>query len=100
MKRIIRFFVIVTIFSSLSLLYAQEPLETSMDIAEVSYSAMPFPEVETMMNNGGALSANASAIKLPIESSTNFCGVIAAILCVFIAVIISFRIRRNTLKLF
>ncbi|MCH2194783.1 hypothetical protein [Kordia sp.] len=100
MKRIIHFISIVIIFSSLSLMYAQEPLETSVDVVEVSSNSMPFPEIETMTTNGSTLANTGNSIKLQVESSTSFVCVIAAILAICIIIIISFRIRKNTLKLF
>jgi hypothetical protein len=49
---------------------------------------------------GFVLHGDTAPIILQAEPSTSFICVIAAILTLFIIIIVSFRIRKNTLKLF
>jgi len=97
-KKIIHFFVIVTLFSSLTLMYAQETLEATLEVAAVSYD-VAVPEVDTMKDDGLLLNPENSN---PLHSSacTGFEYIMFGILGLLIIMIISFRIRRNTLKLF
>ncbi|MEM6722307.1 MAG: hypothetical protein AAF611_23470 [Bacteroidota bacterium] len=106
MKKIIHFFVIVIIFSSLPLLYAQDTLDTPMEVAEVSYEMTP-AEVD-FADEGGIALDEEDTIPLNTQNSNNqhspactgFEYMMFAILGLLIILIISFRIRKNTLKLF
>ena len=100
MKKIIPCIIISCLFSSLQFVHSQENIQNTPEIAEVSYNAIfPFPEPSTLLDNGIAFNT-ASTIQLQAETSTNFVYGIAAILCLVIVIIVSFRIRKNTLKLF
>lgn len=100
MKKFIPCIIISYLFSSLQFVHSQENIQNTPEIAEVSYDPLfIFPEPSTMLDNGIAFNT-ASTIQLQAETSINFVYVIATILCLLIIFIISFRIRKNTLKLF
>jgi hypothetical protein len=88
----------VGIFSALPLLYAQDTLEAGLEIADASYE-IAVPEA-TIVDESGISLDTVTTTELPTETSAIFVYVILAILCTIIGIIISFRIRNNTLKLF
>ena len=97
-KRILHFLVIVSIFSALPLLYAQETLETTLQVAEVSYD-VAVPEADIVPESGISLnSTNPTEVHKGACSSFEY--VIFAILAIIIGIMVSYRIRNNTLKLF
>ena len=98
-KKIIYFFIIVTLFSSLPILYAQETLEPSIELAEVSFEFAAY-KAEPIVESSTPLFTETTHESNHIECCPVFVYSIFGIITLIIVAMVSFRIRRNTLKLF
>ncbi|MEM6684845.1 MAG: hypothetical protein AAF617_03530, partial [Bacteroidota bacterium] len=80
------------------LVYGQEILETTIEVAEVTYGSA-LPEIEVVETTGIPLNTETHENN-HIKCCPVFVYSIFAILTLIIVAMVSFRIRKNTLKLF